>query len=308
MGDRAFGFLGRRIVDYLEAPTPGYEPFTASDPSALARTLLPGDVLLAEGYSRIAAVIKYLTQSTWSHSALYVGDQLGKKTETGEPHVLIEANLGDGVISAPLSKYSVLHTRVCRPVGLSPRDRERVVRYATERVGYEYDVKNITDLIRYLIPLPVPARFRRRLIALGSGSPTKAICSTLIAQAFETVRYPILPKIELIQSRSMKREILHIRHHSLYTPRDFDISPYFAIIKPTIEMGFNYKKMRWANVPRRPAQDHNGTAHTPARNGHDAPLAPALPANGQHAPARELTPPSGHDRAKTLFPASGRDH
>ncbi len=293
MGDRVFGFLGRRIVDYLEAPIPGYEPFTASDPKALARTLQPGDVLLAEGYSRIAAVIKYLTQSTWSHSALYVGDQLGKKTDAGEPHVLIEANLGEGVISAPLSKYAPLHTRVCRPVGLSPRDRERVVRYAVERIGYEYDVKNITDLIRYLIPLPVPARFRRRMIALGSGVPTKAICSTLIAQAFETVRYPILPKIELIQSRRMRRETLHIRHHSLYTPRDFDISPYFAIVKPTIETGFNYKRMRWANVPRRPAHQGNGAAHPAAGNGHDAPLAPALPAGNGHAPARELTRPVG---------------
>jgi hypothetical protein len=294
MGDRFFGFLGRRIVDYLEEPTPGYEPFTASDPKALADILQPGDVLLAEGYSRIAAVIKYLTQSTWSHSALYVGDRLGQRSDSGEPHVLIEANLGDGVISAPLSKYSTLHTRLCRPVGLSARDRERVVRYTTDRIGYEYDVKNIVDLIRYLIPLPVPTRFRRRMLALGSGVPTKAICSTLIAQAFETVRYPILPKIELIRSRSMRREILHIRHHSLYTPRDFDISPYFAIIKPTIEMGFNYKKMRWANVPRRPAHERNGAVRPVAGNGHDAPLAPGLPAGNGHDRARELTEPAVH--------------
>jgi permuted papain-like amidase YaeF/Yiix C92 family enzyme len=304
MGDRFFGFLGRRLVDYLEAPTPGYEPFTASDPKALNHTLQPGDVLLAEGNSRIAAVIKYLTQSTWSHSALYVGDRLNKKSD-GEPHVLIEANLGDGVISAPLSKYSTLHTRVCRPVGLSPRDRERVVRYATDRIGYEYDVKNITDLIRYLIPLPVPARFRRRMIALGSGLPTKAICSTLIAQAFESVRYPILPKIELILSRSMRREILHIRHHSLYTPRDFDISPYFAIVKPTIELGFNYKKLRWANVPR-PTHEPAALPH-PAANGHDSPLAPKLPASNGHAPARGLSQPLDLGRSKIPFPANGRD-
>ena len=43
-----------------------------------------------------------------------------------------------------------------------------------------------------------------------------------------------------------RREILHIRHHSLYTPRDFDVSPFFAIVKPTIETGFDYKQMRWA--------------------------------------------------------------
>lgn len=33
------------------------------------------------------------------------------------------------------------------------------------------------------------------MIALGSGEPTKAICSTLIARAFQSIRYPILPQI-----------------------------------------------------------------------------------------------------------------
>jgi len=89
------------------------------------------------------------------------------------------------------------------------------------------------------------------MIALGSGAPTRAICSTLIAEAFGRVGYPILPSIErLVQtpgvSRSRRREILHIRHYSLYTPADFDLSPYFAIVKPTIEEGFNYKGLRWA--------------------------------------------------------------
>jgi hypothetical protein len=252
MGDRFLGFLGQRLVRYLEQPSPGYEPFTASDPAALANVLQPGDVILVEGNTRVSGVIKYLTQSTWSHSALYVGDRLGIRSEDGEPHVLVEAQLGEGVVSAPLSKYTIYHTRVCRPIGLTEYDCNTVVSYMVERLGYEYDVKNIVDLIRYLVPLPVPARFRRRMMALGSGDPTKAICSTLIAQAFEEVRYPILPKIELVESRETRRELLHIRHHSLYTPRDFDISPYFEVVKPTIKTGFDYKKMRGANLPKRP--------------------------------------------------------
>jgi hypothetical protein len=281
MGNRVFRFLGERIVKYLEQPTPGYEPFTASDPKALARILQPGDVLLIEGNSRVSAVIKYLTQSTWSHSALYVGDRLGKRTATGEPHVMIEADLSDGVISVPISKYAAFHTRVCRPIGLSEKDRERVVSYMLERLGYEYDLKNITDLIRYLIPLPVPARWRRRMIALGSGIPTKAICSSLIAQAFESVRYPILPKIELIQSRHTRREILHIRHYSLYTPRDFDISPYFSIVKPTIEAGFNYRKMRWANLPLPPEEERETAPRPLPERGVAAPLAPGCRASSE---------------------------
>ncbi len=230
------------LARYLEKPVSGYEPFTPSDPNALAASLKPGDVLLVEGNNQISGVIKYLTQSTWSHAALYVGPLDGRATEGDEPHTLIEAELGIGVDSAPLSKYPRFHTRVCRPVGLTEDDCEQVCAYAVERIGLAYDLKNITDLMRYLMPLPVPQRWRRRALALGSGDPTRIICSALIAQAFESVRYPILPKVTRIESRVARRELLEIRHHSLYAPRDFDISPYFAVVKPTIENGFRLQE------------------------------------------------------------------
>jgi hypothetical protein len=85
------------------------------------------------------------------------------------------------------------------------------------------------------------------MIAFGSGDPTKIICSALIAQAFDAVRYPILPKITRAGSRQARREILHIRDSSLYMPRDFDISPYFEIVKPTIVHGFDYLALHWAD-------------------------------------------------------------
>src|SRR4029453_17327108 len=83
--------IGRVIARYLEKPMRGHEPFTPSDPAALRQSLEPGDVLLVEGNSHISGVIKYLTQSTWSHAALYVGPIRGANTHEGEPHVLIEA-------------------------------------------------------------------------------------------------------------------------------------------------------------------------------------------------------------------------
>jgi len=242
--------IGQRIARYLERAEEGYEPFTPSDPEALRAALTPGDVLLVEGNNRISGVIKYLTQSTWSHAALYVGP-IGERTATdGEPLVLVEANLGEGVVGAPLSKYCRYHTRICRPIGLTPDDCARVCTYAAERIGFDYDVKNIFDLLRYLFPLPVPQRFRRRMIALGSGHPTRIICSALIAQAFEHVRYPILPKVTRIESEQARRDILEIRHSSLYAPRDFDISPYFQLVKPTVERGFDYRCMAWADLPQ----------------------------------------------------------
>ena len=249
--------IGKLIAGYLEKEVPGYEPFTPSDPEYLRSVIEPGDVLLVEGNNRLSGIIKYLTQSTWSHAALYVGPVDGAQEKSGEPHVLIEANVDEGVTTAPLSKYFSFHTRICRPVGLSYEDRYTVCRYAINRVGFGYDTKNILDLMRYLIPLPIPQRWRRRMIALGSGDPTKMICSALIAQAFDTVRYPILPKITRAGSRQARREILHIRDSSLYMPRDFDISPYFEIVKPTIVRGFDYTTLHWADK-QKPLQEVAG--------------------------------------------------
>jgi hypothetical protein len=181
---------------------------------------------------------------------MYVGEIPGRRTPDGEAHVLVEVNLGQGCVSVPLSKYLTYNTRICRPVGLSGPDRLAVVRFMTDRIGLKYDMKNIFDMMRYFVPIPLPQRLRRRAIAFGSGDPTRAICSTLIAQAFHSVRYPILPRIERDQrhdpaARRARREIYYIRHHSLFSPRDFDLSPFFAIVKPTLERGFDYKGLTW---------------------------------------------------------------
>jgi hypothetical protein len=229
--NRVFESIGRGIARYLDKPAAGYEPFTPTDPAALQATIRKGDVLLVEGNSHISGAIKYLTQSTWSHAALYVGALPSAETEEEQADMLLEANLEQGVAAVPLSKYFQFRTRICRPVNLSASDRDVVCKYATARVGSGYDLKNIFDLVRYLVPLPVPQGWRRRMIALGSGDPTKLICSGIIAQAFQSVHYPILPKITLLESGPAREEIMEIRHSSLYVPRDFDLSPYFAVVK-----------------------------------------------------------------------------
>jgi hypothetical protein len=252
-------WVGRLIARQVSRPTSGYEPYAAARPELVAMIIKPSDVLLVEGRrSNIGSAIRYLTQSTWSHAALYVGLAANLGERDGEPLVLVEAELGKGVIASPLSKYATHNTRICRPVGLSPEDRMKVVRFAVGCIGHAYDLKNIIDLLRYFLPQPpVPARWRRRMIALGSGEPTRAICSSLIAQAFHSVNYPILPEVKLVDERS-RREIMHIRHHTLYTPRDFDISPFFAVIKPTIETGFDYRRMAWAKDSAAPSDERTG--------------------------------------------------
>lgn len=242
----------RLLIRYLAAPNPRYSPIAMTKPGEMERTIRRGDVLLVEGSSKFSMAIKYLTQSTWSHAALYIGEC----TVDGVPETpaLIEADLERGVIVISLRAYKDMHTRICRPVGLADDDISSVIGYAFSRVGNQYDTKNIIDLLRYLVPTPpVPVRWRRRLLALGSGEPTRAICSTLIAQSFQLIRYPILP---LMNSRPQpirdgtpcndcEQEFLRIRHHSLFAPRDFDLSPYFQVVKPVSFSEFSHHKLVW---------------------------------------------------------------
>ncbi len=209
-------------------------------------------MILVEGATRFSTAVKYLTQSTWSHAALFVGDRLRLRNDEGEALAVIEADVVEGVRAVPLSVFAGLHVRVCRPLGLHEHEVEQVIDHAITRLGHRYDLKNVFDLVRYLFQTPpVPVRWRRRMLAIGSGDPTRAICSTLVAQAFQAVDYPILPLVEQRPSHDplcpgCVEEILHVRHHSLFVPRDFDVSPYFSIIKPSLEAGFDHHVLHWA--------------------------------------------------------------
>ena len=253
MFDRIKAAISARILRFLMRPTARYAPFFAPDPDVVIKALQPGDVVLIEGNTRLSAIIKFLTQSTWSHACLYVGERPGDAAPNGEPNVLLEAEADTGVVTVPLSKYIHFNMRICRAVGLSAASKQKVVEYALARIGKLYDSKQIVDLARYLFPYPpVPVWFRRRMLSIGSGDPTRAICSSLIAEAFASIKYPILPETVSVNGKTygiapfVQNEIEHIRKHGLYTPRDFDVSPYFSVIKPNLDDGFDYHTLTWA--------------------------------------------------------------
>lgn len=262
--------IGHRLAQYLSEPRVTVH-LSTSRAGLLLRTLRKGDVLLVEGTSHFAVAIRYITQSTWSHSALCVS--AAGDGPDGAPPMLIEADVNEGVHLLAANHYAHQHTRICRPIGLTAEELDQVVASATARLGEHYDTRNVVDLARYLIHTPpVPERYRRRLLAFGSGEPTRAICSSLIAAAFESVRYPILPEIEQIRANDDDaeehvREILHIRDSRLFTPRDFDVSPYFRIVKPTLEDGFDPHALHWAHshAPGIGAGASTATATPPAR-------------------------------------------
>ena len=249
--NRILQYLGARIAGYLATPVRTGTLISRVPPERLVALLRPGDVMLIEGATRVSVAIKYLTQSTWSHAALYIGDALGAPASGQERAVFVEADLRNGVRAVPLGTYAHLNTRICRPVGLNGDERKRIVDYAIARLGQRYDLSHLVDLARYLVPTPpVPVRLRRRMLALGSGDPTRAICSTLIAQAFLSIHYPILPEVAADGSGPTVagdgyRETLHIRQHGLYTPRDFDISPFFGVVKPALAFHFDFHRLNW---------------------------------------------------------------
>jgi hypothetical protein len=145
--------LGSRLARFLTRPRTIYEQFSVLTQEQLDHTLEPGDLILVEGNSRVSTAIKYLTQSTWSHVCMYVGVQ-----EDGRGFV-VEADLVEGVISSPVSKYVGYNLRICRPHKLTEQDRQATIQFVQERLGYRYDTRNIVDLVRYLVPTPpVPSQ------------------------------------------------------------------------------------------------------------------------------------------------------
>jgi hypothetical protein len=268
----------------LTRPRRHYRRFVYNDPRKLKARIEPGDVLLVDGDQRVSEAVKYLTQSSWSHSALFVGDALLRRDEATRRETLrrfgresrfliAEALVDKGVTVSPLVKYVNFNVRICRPVGLTSADRQAVIEHVLARVGHTYDRRNFFDLTRYVFPFHlIPPRLREDALHFGSGIATETICSTLLAEAFASVRFPILPMparelpttlVQRVRQRLLGRPtrrawsgLWRARHPTLCVPRDFDLSPYFEIVKFSAgELSeMDYRKLRW---------DETGSAASP---------------------------------------------
>ena len=271
--------LRRRVVatmtGLLTKPLQTYEQRIPNSLPSLKQHVRVGDVVLVEGDQRISQVIRYLTQSSWSHSALYIGDELRRfhpglastlLARYGDEarHLLIEADAAEGVVCMPIAKYVRHNMRVCRPRGLRRADLDRVISELVGQLGRPYSVRHIWDLGRYFFPVTlIPARFRRAALELGGKTTRRVICSTMLARAFANVGYPILPRVvidDCAEAAGLLDRLLGRNGHggralyrrenpALVTPRDFDLSPYFEIIKFNHLAGgkFDYRHIEWAH-------------------------------------------------------------
>jgi hypothetical protein len=114
-------------------------------------------------------------------------------------------------------------------------------------LGQPYNVRQLLDLARFLLPWTIlPRKWGSSLFRKSTGEPEPGVCSSLIAEAFISVQFPILP---FVKPEPSGIELYH-RNPYLFTPKDFDYSPYFEIIKYPL---FNpdeplpyYRRLPWA--------------------------------------------------------------
>src|SRR5206468_11305978 len=125
---RLIGALAR----YLAQPVKRYSPAADAGPLSLS-VLHHGDVLLTDGNTRVAALVKRITRSLWSHVAIYVGP-----LEKGpDPLCIVEADIAAGVRPAPLSGLSGRRLWVLRRPGLDGEGRCPLAEWVATRIGGE---------------------------------------------------------------------------------------------------------------------------------------------------------------------------
>ncbi len=266
-------WLGKKIVGWLTAEQESVNP-PLCDFERIRYEIRPCDVVLVEGRSRISEIIRTITQSPWSHSALYIGrihdiddEELREKVLSfyaGDPNeqLIIEAWLGVGTVVEPLNKYRADSLRVCRPAGLARQDAQHIMKFALHHLGFEYDLRQLMDLGRFLFPYSIiPRRWRSSLFEHNAGVPTRSVCSSMIAAAFASVKFPVLPVLEERRDGSLR---MVPRNSRLFTPRDFDYSPYFDIIKcPHLDFTKQptYRELPWDRRGR--VCDADGECYVP---------------------------------------------
>jgi uncharacterized protein YycO len=197
---------GTRVVAafarYLAEPV--RRPAASSDVLALAGMLRPADVILTEGNTRAAALVRRASRSPWAHVSMYVGP-----LEAGnDPRCVVEADISAGVRAVPLSEFRGQRARIVRPVSLDATDRKRLADWLVGRLGDPYDLGHAWALGRRLLKLPA-----RRMIAHDAKC---FVCSSLLVHAFLFVGHPI--------ATSLARDVL---------PDDFESAAGFEVVQAT---------------------------------------------------------------------------
>ncbi len=235
-------WLFQKITKYYSKETQNAQRSYLCDFDRICHEIIPGDVLLVEGTNRISQYIKAVTHSPWTHAAIYIGRihsivdpkmrELIRNHYSGsaDQQLIVDTIVGKGTFIKSIDCYEGNHIRICRPTGISHNDAQKVINFVLKHVGRDYNMRHFIDLGRFLLKSHwfIPRRWRSSLFVKKADQTTKDICSVVIADAFRSVNFPILP---VIRSKTQKELEIIPRNPKLFTPADFDYSPYFSIIK-----------------------------------------------------------------------------
>jgi hypothetical protein len=233
-------WLNKKFNDYWAKDVLPKRP----DPSQfndILHHIRPGDIILESGTTRASQLVKRITQTPWTHVSLYLGrlhdiesDEIRQiiiDTYNPSPkqHLVFESVLGKGNYIDTIETFKDSHIRLSRPYQISHDDIQSIINYAVSHVGADYNLRHFLDLGRFLLSNRlIPRQWRSSLFDQQTGEAQRQICSGMIAKAFMSVHYPILPTKST--SETNKPELIH-RNPNLFIPADFDYSPYFKIIK-----------------------------------------------------------------------------
>jgi len=189
----------RILAERLNRDIPTYHLRVRNNIDNLKRILQCGDILLVEGNKLISRVVMAVTHSTWSHSALYIGN--------GE---MIDPLPSTGTVISKVDVLRNLNIRVCRPMDLPEDQRVKVCTFAMSHLGRRYDHLNISNILFSYF-----RRNRDHTQFLGDISQSSEVCSGLIAEAYNQIGFTILEGVNFSQ----------------IVPGDFDLSPNFEVVK-----------------------------------------------------------------------------
>ena len=216
--------LGDSLINalalYLAKPDKRYRAATTADAQPLAAILDRGDVLLSDGNTRVAALVKRITRSTWSHVSMYVGPL----EEGPDPPCIVEADIAAGVRSIRLSELHALQVRVLRRIGLNDKHRHQLADWVVSQIGGEYDLGHAWTLGRNLLRLPSSRRLQSPPSTMVENA-TRFICCSLMAHAFALVGYPISP----VETGIAPTGTVDYRN---LTPADFERASVFEVVRP----------------------------------------------------------------------------
>jgi hypothetical protein len=294
MVKKIFNGLIDSVTALLTRPGTPVHGADAPNIPALKETLRLSDVILVSGTSRISYVVKVLTLSPWSHVVLYIGDRSDLLTEEEKKdwtdqfgkeslkHLVLDADPLHKVHLRPLDDYKQYMLRHCRPDALTKEDKKKVADCALKQLGKHYDVGHIIRLMFFFaVPWELFPQGVRRFVTDFSLSEHDTICSRVLAEAFESVGYPIRPTYIQYGQGTLSRGALriskglrhrgktafrllrggkigsafsrladdryteiHLRGARHVTPADYDLSRFFSIRKCEDDLNVEYWNAR----------------------------------------------------------------